>query len=410
MRTLLPLTAVLLGSILAPLNAIDINTAWQRICDNSPELAMDFFEVEARNGNVLQASLYPNPAIAVEVDNVSGSRKRCIDDAQFAAVVTQPIVTGGKICKRQAVADSVVAEAEWDYEITKARLREQLERAFVDIGILQERYQDAIKSCKLANMALKMSEQLSSNGKQVLLQTKKASIELRQEEMHCKKLALELEQAKLNLALMWNSHCIDFETVEFPLDIACSPPDIDLIGCQIVVGPEVAKASALVVLAQQAYEVELAEKYPDFAVSAGYKNYWDCRDNAFVFAFSVPLPVFDRNQGNICKTLALVQKAEQNYTAICNQNMAALKVEQKKCVNAFMRMTDLKNGLLKEIEETLLLTAESFNQGKITLIELIDTQKIYNVCKADYLESLQDYYSSLISIAKLTGSSACNLP
>ncbi|MFA6915336.1 MAG: TolC family protein [Parachlamydiales bacterium] len=411
MRFLIPISLLVLGSLLpSPVLAYNIEAAWQRICENSPELAIDYYEVEARNGGAYQVSLYPNPELGVEADNLVGSRKDCIGDMEFGAVVTQPIVTGGKICKRIAAANSAVIEAEWDYEMTKANLRERLEKAFISIAILQEKYKDSQRSFQLAQTAYQSSQHLATQGKITLLQTKKAGITLRHEEMHSNKLALELEQARLNLALLWNGCEVDFDIINYPISCITPPPCIDNLCAYISNYPEIAKSLALVELARNSYEAELAERYPDFAVTAGYKNYWNCNGHALVLALSVPLPVFDRNQGNICRMQALIQKAEYNSVLIRNQNFAVLQIEHKRALNAYNRALSIQNGLLKEIEESLHITMEAFNEGKITQLELIDTQKTYTECKSDYLDALLEYHFSMITISKLTGANACKLP
>lgn len=411
MRLHLSLALILFGSILPlPLKAYNLETAWQRVSESSPDLAMGYYEVEARNGDVYQTTLYPNPVFAVEADNLVGSRSDCIGGMEFGAVVTQPLVTGGKICKRTAAATSAVIEAEWDYEMTKANLRERLEQAFVAIAILQEKTKSAEECFKLSRDAYISSQQLASQGKMTALQAKKAAIALRHEEMHCHKFAVELEQARHNLALLWNSCEIDFDTIDYPFTCITPPPCYETLCNSIETYPEIAKSLALIELTCNGYVAAIAEKYPDVALTLGYKNYWNCNGHSLVLALSIPIPLFDRNQGNICRAQALMQKAEYNYTLVQNQVQAALQVELRRCQSAYVRAISLQRGLLKEIEESLHLTLQSFHEGKITQLELIDTQKTYAECKSDYLDALLEYHLSMITISKLTGASACKLP
>ena len=56
-------------------------------------------------------------------------------------------------------------------------------------------------------------------------------------------------------------------------------------------------------------EVEQAKRVPDITVSAGVQRSNETQRNLLLLGISVPLPVFDRNHGNLLEALKLEDKA-----------------------------------------------------------------------------------------------------
>ena len=52
---------------------------------------------------------------------------------------------------------------------------------------------------------------------------------------------------------------------------------------------------------QAALDLELSKRVPDVTVKGGYRRFEETDDHAFIFGISVPLQLFDRNQGAIAE-------------------------------------------------------------------------------------------------------------
>lgn len=388
---------------------LELCTAWQRITDHSPRLTLGSLDIEALEGERCQVSLYPNPLLGVDVGNVGGSHfYEGYEAAEVAVGITQPIVTAGKICKRVDVANALITQAEWELEAVKQELREKLERAFAHVAVLQERYQFALKNLQVSNASLQATNQLVESGKISVYLQKKAAIALRYAEINLQKATVDLNVARQELAQLWGGCEPDFDCIVFPLHEIRCPPSLDSLLCKLDDTPQSYFADSNIYAADKAVIAARAQQYPDFLLNFGYQAFKECDDHAFFVGVDIPIPVFDRNQGNIRKAEALRTKAEYAKTLNYNQTVAEVKAAHQGSVIAYNRAIAIRQGLLKELEEAHALTLDGYNQGKLGYVDLLDAQRLLFESNQDYLEALLDYHYSLAAIKRLTGA-ACYL-
>ncbi len=404
MRFLITLfLAVFITPTIISAEPLDLCSAWQRVCCYSPRINARSFDIEALEGEHCQASLYPNPEFSLQVDNFAGSRfYHGCDAADVIVGISQPIVTADKIYKRSSTVNALITQAEWDLESDKLALREELERAFILVAVLQERTLCSKKNNGIACAAAQAAQHLVESGKSSIYQQKKAAIAMRASEVSLQKAKLELERAKKTLAQLWGACDADFDYVSYPLYEIVPLPSLETLLCSLSATPAVQTSQAAICVADKALATARAEQYPDFLFSLGYKSFRDCGDHAFFVEIDVPLPIFDRNQGNIKRAEALRCKAEFEKVYVYNQSAAELKAAYEVGTSAYERACQLKEGLLAELEEAVSMTMEGYNEGKLGYIDLLDSQRLLFESYQDYLEALLEYHQSRAAIRRLT--------
>ena len=107
---------------------------------HSPQLAGFAWDIRAHEAAMIQAALYPNPELVVEIEDFGGSG----DFSGFGASETtialgQTILLGGKLSKRVAVARLERDLAGWDYEAARIEALTRLAITFVETLADQER-------------------------------------------------------------------------------------------------------------------------------------------------------------------------------------------------------------------------------------------------------------------------------
>lgn len=382
---------------------LDLMTGWQRVCSYSPELTFGSLEISSHEADICQASLYPNPELSVEVENVCGSRYfDGVDNAELTVALSQPIITAGKISKRTALAAAERDAAEWEYAIIKKRLREKFEHAFARVSILQEKAKLSQQLCSISKTVLDTASRMAENGKSSLLHTKQASIALRRSEMLLSKICSELTDAKEALALFWGGCGAEIHDVSFILDALKPPPCFERLRNCLLDTEEIWLANASLCSAKQLLSSECANQYPDVLLTAGYQHYRESSDHSFLFEIDVELPFFDRNQGNIRKAETEIVKAQWKQSYSYTQQIAELRSSLKQCSTAYAQAKKLKEGLLKEMEESYELTLEAYNQGHLVYPDLLIARETLFSARENYLDCLLDYNQSLSTIRRLT--------
>src|SRR5262245_60728610 len=87
----------------------------------NPELAAFSFDMRAAEARALQAGIWPNPQLGVEVENVAGtgSTTKGVRAAETTLQLSQLIELGGKRAKRMRLAGLERELTSWDYEVKR---------------------------------------------------------------------------------------------------------------------------------------------------------------------------------------------------------------------------------------------------------------------------------------------------
>lgn len=150
---------------------------------------------------------------------------------------------------------------------------------------------------------------------------------------------------------------------------------------------------------------QLAQGKADFTFGAEYRRQQGLagRGNSLGFFFSIPLPIFNRNQGEI-------ERARQEQRQLAAR-IRALEAEVRNELSTAWRQYDAAQTLLKRIESDMLAQARrvldtmeySYRSGAASLVEFLDAQRAFNDTMQSYTDSRGEYARSLYLIDSVTG-------
>lgn len=108
-----------------------------------------------------------------------------------------------------------------------------------------------------------------------------------------------LASARRELAVLMGDPAAKFGEVSGRLDTMGKPPTFQSVVAAIDANPQLVRWTA--VYAQRNAELLIARlrPYPDVRIAAGWRHFNETNDDAVRLTVSVPIPVFDQNQGNI---------------------------------------------------------------------------------------------------------------
>jgi cobalt-zinc-cadmium efflux system outer membrane protein len=109
----------------------------------------------------------------------------------------------------------------------------------------------------------------------------------------------------------------------------------------------------------------------------------------------MPLPLFDRNQGNIKMAKAKISQAELNFQLAENTLRNEVQESYAQMINSKKGFEEFSDEFLKRIEE--LNTNAIYNYGKknINLLEFIDLQRIYIQNKLQFIDLKNEYQRAI---------------
>jgi cobalt-zinc-cadmium efflux system outer membrane protein len=151
--------------------------------------------------------------------------------------------------------------------------------------------------------------------------------------------------------------------------------------------------------------LQLAQRKVDLTFGTEYRRQQGLagKGNSLGFFMSIPLPVFDRNQGEI-------ERARQEQRQI-ETRMRALEAEIRNELSTAWQQYDATRALLTRIESDMLAQAQrvletmeySYRSGAASLLELLDAQRAFNDTMQSYNESRAEYARSLFLIDAVIG-------
>src|SRR3546814_9636319 len=150
---------------------------------------------------------------------------------------------------------------------------------------------------------------------------------------------------------------------------------------------DVRLAEAERVIADAQLRQARAEGRLDPSIGVGVRQLRETGDRALIASLSVPLPVFDRNQGNIAAARSEIQSAEARRNSVLANTQAEIANARAALAAAEARVTALEGSGIGQAREALRLAQLSSRAGKSSLIDLLDAQQAYASPQAELIAS-----------------------
>ena len=138
---------------------------------------------------------------------------------------------------------------------------------------------------------------------------------------------------------------------------------------------------------------QLALGKVDWTVGAEYHHQYDnVRANALGFFLSAPLPVFNRNQGEVLRARQESQQLETKVHAL-----------QASIANSRQLLNEIETSQLTEAREVRQITEYSYKRGEASLLEYLDAQRAFNDTMQNYNDARSDYAHALYLLDSVSG-------
>src|SRR5262245_55652302 len=266
---------------------------------HNPALAAFSWSERAREARVVQAGLLPNPSAQVEIEDFGGGQRRGFEETQTTLWLSQLIELGGKRAKRRRLAALERDLASWDYETRRLQVLTDVTKAFVSVLAVQEEIAIAHELVRIAGEAVGTVQATVTAGAVSPVEARRARVALEQARIERETLGRDLEAARAALAATLGADAPTFGEVTGTLPATAPPPPLDALLSGVEQNPDLARWSAELAEREAAIAVERARVVPDLTITPGVRRFNDNDDTALVLALSVPLPIFNRNQGGV---------------------------------------------------------------------------------------------------------------
>lgn len=377
---------------------------WAR--QNHPLVTAARQRVAMASGERLEAGLRPNPSLTFSGENFPLNKpengfnfSRSID---WFATYSQTFETARKRELRVAVAEGDLNYAEAEIAAVERQVTYEVKTAFAQALLARSRVTLARETLTHFQQLVNLNEIRVQAGYTAEGDLIKARLETQRASYQARKAVLDFERAKIALlrAMGENAFVTTFD-LQGDLDFEPVSVNMTTLTEAAMKQPQIRAAEARLERAKAAYQLEQAKARPDYTVTFGYKR--NGPDNAMYGALSVPLPLFNRNEGLIAKASAAVQAGEADLRFARSMVLAELTLAQKSIESHRNQITALQSDFLKDADESQNISLAAYREGAVELIVLLEAQRARSQALDLFYQSVLDYRLAVFEMERAAG-------
>ena len=371
---------------------------------NSPTLRAHAWAVRASEAATLQAGLLPNPQLTGDLENFGGNKTLSgAGSAEVTISLGQLVEFGGDRRKRSRVAGLERDLAEWDYESSRLDVLTAATQRFA--AVLSQQIRVSLADSVLAQ-ATDFHRSVAARveaGKVSAIEERRAVVLRESATMDRDRAIRQLTIARARLAATWGSSAPEFTEVVGDLETTPPVPSFEALQLFISRNPEVARWEDEMALRRASVSYARAVATPDPVVVVGVRRLGDLNATAVAAGVSIPLPLFDRNQGRIREARYQLKQAEEERRAATVFQNTILTESYQILVSARSEITSLRQQVLPAARENFSATQEGYAEGKFDLLTVLDAQRTLFDVTNQYIDALQAYHVARAEVERLIG-------
>ena len=165
--------------------------------------------------------------------------------------------------------------------------------------------------------------------------------------------------------------------------------------------PDLRAAVLGITAANSQYSLAKANGKQDPTISANYSHVNGI--NTATWSFSIPLAIFDRNQGNIAQTRIGIRQAEEQQKAANGQVLTDVK-DAYEGLQESARIAQLfRSSYLDVAEKSRDISEYAYRRGALALLDFLDAERSYRATQLAYRQVVAAYLTALEQLRQAVG-------
>ncbi|MFL9499746.1 divalent metal ion exporter subunit IhpA [Rhodopseudomonas palustris] len=406
--TRLACAAVLLAACVlageARAQTLTMGNALQRALNASPRLTAAVRDVGIARGQRIQSGALINPEISYEQDNSFGSGAyRGTRSAESTLQISQMFELWGKRDARIAAGQAGLDAASIGRQAVRLEVLSETAIAFVTVLGLQRRIQILDEQIAAIDAITPLLQRRVEAGASSVAETGRAEVASALVKADRERTRSALATARRELAILMGDTAPKFAAVSGRLEAIGKPPAFQSVIAAIDANPQLVRWKA--VYAQRNAELLLArlKPYPDVTVAAGWRRYNETGDNAVRLSVSVPIPLFDQNQGNILSAQENLAKIAAERQANRNTLIVVAGRAYDSLQGSLRELAILRDTAIPKARDAATAISEGYGQGRYSLLEVLDAQGSVAQARLREQEAQQNFHVAVATIEGLVG-------
>ncbi|MDE3136345.1 MAG: TolC family protein [Acidobacteriota bacterium] len=375
----------------------------------NPSLQAARTTVAQSKAEEVTANLRPNPVLGWDAQFIplfspSALTPDTIDNfSQFDMGLSYLFERGKKRQHRLAAAQEATAVTTSQVSDAERTLTFIVAQQFVAVLLAERTLAFAQQNLASFQSTVKISEAQYKAGDISYGDYLKIKLQLLQFELDVSSATLARQQALAGLR-----QTIGFESVPAGYDVSgtlnytplkLQRADLEKMALQL--RPDLRAADQGITAAQGQYALAKANGKRDVTFTANY-THLGALNNASLF-WTIQLPIFDRNQGEIARTNAAITQAQDSAIAARQQVLTDVSNAYDAVHEDGGSVELYQSGYLKQARDSRDISAYAFQRGGASLLDLLDAERSYRAVELGYFETLASYQLALEQLREAVG-------
>ena len=375
----------------------------QRIAKSeSPLLHSAAATIRSADGGILQAGLLPNPIVGFAGDHINQNNS----SGMLGGFVSQEFVLACKLRIARAVAEADRELADQTYRTIENEVVAGVRRGYFAVLAAQETMRVNEALARFADEVYRLQVDLVRSGQS-------AAYEPLQLRVVAYQSRAQVVQARNRYVAAWKGLAVTVGRLDMPPTLLCGTIDQPMplirhesLQAKILAGHSMV-AAAHVALEKAHKELRLAEtnRIPNVTV-AGTVQHDDTmaiHNTTYNVAIGVPVPIFNRNQGNILKARAAVEKAAADVAAVENELAGQLARAFERYDNQRRLVVWSRDRILPDQMQAYrgIYGRHRIDPERVGFGEIVAAQQTLVAATTTYLQTLGDAWDAVVELGKI---------
>lgn len=383
--------------------AVTLDEAVARAVAASPSLQARGELAAGAEAQVRQSGVWPNPTIDAQLENFAGSgRFSDLDESELTLGLTQRIERVGKREGRTAVAEAERDAATHERERTRLNVVFDARKAFIDVVTAETALFNADARLKAAREVEAMAARRVNSARDPITVKLRAEIQTAEARAARAQAEHDLHNAKRTLTLLWSEQDRDVKVDAASLKLPAGDPK----GPKAAASPDIAVREIEARRAAAKVALEEANARSDVSLGFGVRRFENGGDLAGVLTFSMPLAVFDGNEGAIARAKAERRAAELDIADAKLRYETALVVLEEEAVRSRTELDALRQEMLPRAKSVLAAARRGYGLGAFSYQEIAEAQRILAELSAREVAAFRTLHTAYASLERLSGAAA----
>jgi outer membrane protein, heavy metal efflux system len=403
-----------------PADGVTLDKAIDVTLERSLDLRAKFLEIPMARADILQANLRSNPVfyqdgqlLQYKGSSTQFSRAAPGGPSQFDTNITYPLDISHKRRARARVASQAERVMEALYQDAVRQRIDDVYGAFVTALAARQTVRYAKQSADRYVEVESANEERFKKGDISLADLNQVRIRLRTAKLGQVDAEAAFRKAKLDLGSLMNLSLDEIGRLELKgtiRDVAEPPPPVDeLRKLALTDRPDIVSIRLGIQRAEADYRLAKANAYSDVFVLWQPYTFQDNSpyglksQYSWALGVTVPLPIYNRNQGGISRAKINVTQTEHQLGDLERQTQIDVEEAVLEYDVTRREVTELNEHVVPAAMQVRDNVRRLYKEGHVSLLDYLDAQADFNQVVKQYLDTAVRHRRSMLSLNTVVG-------